>query len=158
MNKQIRLGLGFGLTSGIITTLGLIVGLQASTESRLVVISGILVIALCDALSDAFGMHVAEEAEQKREIKNLWVASLVTFLSKAVFSMSYAVFFFLLAMNQAVYLSIAWSLFLISIFGYYIAKLHGHSPWKVVSEHVVVAVLVILASHLIGTFIHSALF
>ena len=66
MNTQIRKGLGFGLTSGVITTLGLIVGLDASTGSRFAILAGILAIAVSDSLSDALGMHISEESTLKR--------------------------------------------------------------------------------------------
>ncbi|GAI31399.1 unnamed protein product, partial [marine sediment metagenome] len=38
MKHSIKTGFSFGLTSGIITTLGLMVGLHSSTGSKLVVI------------------------------------------------------------------------------------------------------------------------
>ena len=52
MEHSFRVGMSFGLTSGIITTLGLIVGLHSGTHSKLAVIGGILTIAMADALSD----------------------------------------------------------------------------------------------------------
>lgn len=58
-------GLSFGLTSGVITTLGLIVGLHAGTHSRMVVIGGILTVAISDAMSDALGIHISEEARKR---------------------------------------------------------------------------------------------
>ena len=69
MKLSIMKGFSFGLTSGIITTLGLIVGLHSSTHSKLVIIGGILVIAIADALSDAMGMHISEESERKHTTK-----------------------------------------------------------------------------------------
>ena len=59
---SLRIGFSFGLTSGIITTLGLMVGLHAGTHSRLAVIGGILTIAIADAFSDALGIHISEES------------------------------------------------------------------------------------------------
>jgi hypothetical protein len=64
MKIQVRKGVSFGLTSGVITTLGLIVGLHSGTHSKIAVISGILTIAIADAMSDALGMHISEESEQ----------------------------------------------------------------------------------------------
>ena len=52
IKKSLKIGLSFGLTSGVITTLGLLVGLNSSTHSKMVVLGGILVIAIADALSD----------------------------------------------------------------------------------------------------------
>ena len=84
MKVSYKVGLSFGLTSGIITTLGLMVGLAIGTELRLVVIGGIITIAVADALSDAFGMHLSQEASHKSH-KHVWESTLATFLSKFVF-------------------------------------------------------------------------
>ena len=62
-NKGARSGVYFGATSGVITTVGLIAGLYAGTESVVAVLGGILVIAVADAMSDALGMHIAQEAD-----------------------------------------------------------------------------------------------
>jgi len=63
MKDSLRTGVSFGLTSAVITTLGLMVGLQSGTHSKIVVLAGILTIAIADAFSDALGIHVSEEAE-----------------------------------------------------------------------------------------------
>ena len=42
MKRSIKKGLGFGLASGVITTLGMMVGLNASTGSKLAIIGGII--------------------------------------------------------------------------------------------------------------------
>ena len=62
-NDGARTGLYFGATSGVITTIGLIAGLNAGTNSVAAVLGGILVIAVADSLSDALGIHLAEEAD-----------------------------------------------------------------------------------------------
>ncbi|MBW2265656.1 MAG: hypothetical protein JRF28_05735, partial [Deltaproteobacteria bacterium] len=56
MKHALKTGLSFGLTSGTITTLGLMVGLHSGTHSKLVVLGGILTIAIADAFSDALGI------------------------------------------------------------------------------------------------------
>ena len=65
MKRSVKAGFSFGLTSGVITTLGLMVGLHSSTHSKLVVIGGILTIAIADALSDSMGVHIAVESQNK---------------------------------------------------------------------------------------------
>ena len=62
MKHSLKVGFSFGLTSGIITTLGLMVGLNYGTSSKLAVIGGILTIAIADASSDALGIHISEES------------------------------------------------------------------------------------------------
>jgi len=55
MKDSLRTGISFGLTSAVITTLGLMVGLHSGTHSKIVVLAGILTIAIADAFSDALG-------------------------------------------------------------------------------------------------------
>ena len=75
-------GVSFGLTSGVITTLGLLAGLAAGTQSRLAVIGGVATIALADALSDALGIHLSEEAENVHTAGEVWAATISTALAK----------------------------------------------------------------------------
>jgi len=66
MKKSLKTGISFGLTSGTITTLGLMIGLNSGTNSRGIIIGGILTIAIADSLSDALGIHISEEADHTR--------------------------------------------------------------------------------------------
>ncbi|MBW1641510.1 MAG: VIT1/CCC1 transporter family protein, partial [Deltaproteobacteria bacterium] len=72
MKRSLRKGISFGLTSGTITTLGLMVGLHSGTHSRMVVIGGILTIAVADAFSDALGIHISAESENECSPKEIW--------------------------------------------------------------------------------------
>ena len=73
-----RTGLFFGATSGVITTIGLITGLNAGTGSLAAVLGGIFVIAVADAMSDALGIHLAEEADPATTTQHVWSATLST--------------------------------------------------------------------------------
>lgn len=143
-------GFSFGITSGIITTLGLIVGLDSSTHSSLVVIGGILIIAIADALSDALGMHISEEAENKHSVKEIWKSTLFTFMSKFIFALTFIISFLLFSLSTAVIISIIWGLSLIFIFSYYLAIKEKISRYKVISEHLSIAILVIILTHYVG--------
>ena len=69
MKSSTKVGVSFGLTSAIITTLGLFIGLSAATGDKLIVIGGILTIAIADAFSDALGIHISEESDKKNKKK-----------------------------------------------------------------------------------------
>ena len=69
-------GVFFGTGSGVITTLGLIVGLFAGTESIAAVMGGILVIAVSDSMSDAFGIHLSEESRPDSSVVYGWQLAL----------------------------------------------------------------------------------
>jgi len=115
MRPSIRKGFSFGLTSGIITTLGLIVGLHSGTHSDLVVIGGILAIAIADAMSDALGIHVSEESENKHSAKEIWESTISTLLSKFVFASTFIVPVLFLQLSTAIIVCVIWGLSLIAI-------------------------------------------
>ena len=152
MRPSIRKGFSFGLTSGVITTLGLIVGLNSSTHSALVVIGGILTIAIADAFSDALGIHIAEESGGS-SIKEVWESTISTFLSKFVFALTFVIPVLLFPLSTAVVVSIVWGLFLISYISFYISKQNNTKPYKMIIEHLAIAVLVIFITHYVGTWI-----
>src|SRR4030042_2592178 len=89
MKDSLNIGLSFGLTAGTITTLGLMVGLHSGTHSRIAVLSGILTIAIADAFSDALGIHISEESENKHTAKEIWESTIFTFLTKFIFAMTF---------------------------------------------------------------------
>ena len=151
-----RTGLYFGATSGVITTIGLIAGLNAGTRSIAAVLGGILVIAVADALSDALGIHLAEEADPNTTTGHIWTATISTFLTKFVFALSFAVPVLLLPLGPAVVVSIAWGILVIAVLSFFIARSQQASPAGIIAEHVGIAVLVVVLSHFIGSWVGSA--
>ncbi|MFH1971962.1 MAG: aromatic amino acid transport family protein [archaeon] len=153
MKHSYKVGFTFGLTSGIITTLGLIVGLNASTHSRLVVLGGILTIAIADSLSDALGIHISEESENKHSNKEVWESTISTFLSKLLFALTFIVPFLIFSLGTAVIVSIIWGVILLSILSYSIAKEQKKKQWKVIGEHLLIATIVIILTQVVGNLI-----
>ncbi len=153
MKHSIKTGFYFGITSGIITTLGLMVGLSSGTHSKLAVIGGILTIAIADALSDALGIHISEESESKHTTKEIWESTFSTFLSKLIFASTFVIPVLLLSLTTAVIVSIVWGLSILGFFSFYIAKDQKVKPWNAVIEHLIIALVVIVITHYVGYFI-----
>ena len=150
MKHSMRVGLSFGITSGIITTLGLMVGLHSGTHSKLVVIGGILTIAIADAFSDALGIHVSEEAENRHVSREIWEATISTFFFKFIFALSFLIPVLLFDLTKAILVSIIWGLFALCTLSFKIAKEQNTPSWKVILEHLVIALIVISAAHYVG--------
>ena len=153
MKHSIKTGFYFGITSGIITTLGLMVGLSSGTHSKLAVIGGILTIAIADALSDALGIHISEESESKHTTKEIWESTFSTFLTKLIFASTFVIPVLLLSLTTAIIVSIIWGVSILGFFSYYIAKDQKVKTWNVVIEHLIIALLVIVITHYVGYFI-----
>ena len=153
MKHSLRVGFSFGLTSGIITTLGLMVGLYSSTNSRLAVIGGILTIATADAFSDSMGIHISQESENRHTVKEVWESTLFTFLCKFVFSAIFIVPVLLLELKAAIIISVIIGLYLLFLISLDLARKQNIKPWKVIGEHLTIAIVVIVLTHYIGYWI-----
>ena len=153
MKHSLKVGFSFGLTSGIITTLGLMVGLSSGTSSKLAVIGGILTIAIADASSDALGIHISEESENKHTTREIWESTLSTFICKFTIALTFLVPVLLLELTSAIVVSIVWGLSILCIFSFDNAKNGKITPWKVVLEHLTIGLMVILVAHFVGNWI-----
>jgi VIT1/CCC1 family predicted Fe2+/Mn2+ transporter len=143
-------GGSFGLTSAIITTLGLIVGLHSGTHSRLAVVGGIVTIAIADAFADAFGMHVSQEAGDNDGMVDLWLAAVSVFITKFFLAITFLVPVLLLDLTVAVIVSVAWGFGLLGVISYWIAKSQETPPWKAVGEHFLIGGVVVATNHFVG--------
>jgi VIT1/CCC1 family predicted Fe2+/Mn2+ transporter len=156
MNHSRKTGFHFGLTSGVITTMGLMVGLDSSTHSSAVVISGILIIAITDALSDAMGIHMSEESEAKHSEKEIWEATITTFLSKFIFALTFLIPVLIFQLSTAIIIGVAWGLLVITVSSYHMAKQDGKKALhRAIFEHLLVAIIVIILTYYIGGLIRS---
>ncbi|MCW3981866.1 MAG: hypothetical protein NWE81_01940 [Candidatus Bathyarchaeota archaeon] len=155
MRSVVWKGVGFGLTSGVITTLGVIVGLHSATQSRLAVLAGIVVLAVSDALSDAMGIHISEEAETEHTAREIWETSLLTFLSKLLVSLTFIVPVSVLELYTAILTSAAWGMLLITVFSVFMAKSQDQARHWVVAEHLIIAGLVVVIAHYLGDFVYG---
>ena len=153
MKHWLRTGISFGLTSAVITTLGLMVGLHSGTHSKIVVLAGILTIAIADAFSDALGIHVSEEADNTHTAKQIWGATVATFLTKFLVAMTFVVPVLLLSLSTAIVVNLIWGMSILSVLSYIIAKSQGEPPWKIVGEHLLIAIVVIAVTHWVGDWI-----
>jgi VIT1/CCC1 family predicted Fe2+/Mn2+ transporter len=155
MKTSWKTGISFGLTSGVITTLGLMVGLHSGTHSRAIVIGGILTIAIADAMSDALGIHVSEESKNSVPVSQVWEATLATFAAKFVVSATFVVPVLISPLDQAIVISIVWGLFLLTVLSFFIARAQTIAPWKVIGEHLFIALCVVAMTHAVGAWVNG---
>ncbi len=155
MKESVKTGVSFGLTSGIITTLGLMVGLDSGTHSKTVVLGGILTIAIADAFSDALGIHISEESENKHTSSEIWVSTASTFASKFFFALTFLVPVLLFELSQAIIVSVLWGLMWLTVLSVNMAREQKTRPLAVATEHLFIALLVILTTHYVGDKIAS---
>jgi len=153
VRESFREGANFGLTSGVITTLGLMVGLHSGTHSTAVIIGAIITIAIADALSDALGIHVHEESENVHTVEQIWAATLAAFLSKLLVVGSFLVPVLTLQLTQAIMVSLVWGGLVLAVLSYLLARDQGKHPGKVIAEHFLIAGLVVSITHTVGNWV-----
>ena len=155
MRTSWKTGLSFGLTSGVITTLGLMVGLHSGTHSRAIVIGGILTIAIADAMSDALGIHVSEESKNSGPTMQIWEATLATFVAKFVIAMTFLIPVGVWSLDQAIVASAIWGLLLLAVLSFFVARAQHVAPWKVIGEHMLIGLSVIAITHYVGDWVRD---
>ncbi len=152
-NSSLKTSFGFGLASGVITTLGLMIGLFASTNSKGVVLGGILTIAIADSCSDAVGIHFSEESKGDISTKDIWFSTLFTFLSKFIVTLSFLPMIFIFTLNMGIIMNIIWGFFLLAAFSYIIAAKQKNNPYKAMLEHIIIMIMVITITYYLGKLI-----
>jgi len=157
MNHSIKKGVSFGAVSGVITTLGLMVGLNSSTNSTKVIIGGILVIAIADSLSDAMGIHISEESEYIHSKKEIWMSTFCTFISKFIVTFLFIIPFMILENKMAILVNIVFGLTLITYFSLYISSKQKAKAIPIIAEHLGIAIFVIIATNYIGFLVNKYL-
>ncbi len=150
MDPSIRSGLSFGLTSAIITTLGLMIGLNSATSSTMVVIGGIITIAVADGLSDSLGMHISAESNKKNSKTSLLKITLATFFTKLIFALTFLIPIMFFELQTAITINVFYGLTLLTILSYKIAKNNKENPLHTIVEHLAIAIGVLIVSNYIG--------
>ena len=144
--------ISFGATSAIITNLGIITGLDTLVHPKLSIIGAILVIALADNISDSFSILIFQESGRLSK-KEVWISTLTNFFARLLVSSTFIILIILLPIKHAVVYSVIWGLLILTIMTYTIARRRKVSPYFAILVHTIVAVLVIVASNLLGGFL-----
>lgn len=149
MKKTLKKGFGFGITSGIITTLGVIIGLYSTTKSSTIIIAGIISVAIADSFSDGFGIHVAEETVGSASRK-VWELTGYTFLFELIFALTFIIPFLIFEVGVSVIICIIYSIFLLSLYSYAISIANKRKPLPAIIEHFLLTIVVVIITYFVG--------
>ena len=153
MQLPYKTGFSFGITSGIITALGIMMGLFSGTHLSYVVAGGILTVAIADAFSDAMAMHMSQEAQLKYSAKEMWQATISTFVAKFVFAAIFMLPVMLFNLNTAIVVNTAGGFILLAVVSFIIAEGESKKPWRLVVEHLFIAIIILFATYFAGVWI-----
>ena len=142
----------FGSTSAIVTSMGVIIGLGAATARTATIVSSLLIFAVADNISDSLSIHMYQEAEKLDE-RSAFRATLTNFVARLLITLSFVMITMLLAYPYAGIVALVWGFLLLTGLSYALAMERRVSPMPEIGKHLGVAVLVIAASRVIGSWI-----
>ena len=145
--------LSFGGTAAIVTSMALIIGLGAATATKSIIVSGLLIVALADNLTDALSMHVYEESRQRLDPRDAFAATVSNFATRLLLALTFVLLVIALPIGSAVVASTVWGLSLLAALSWALARERKVSFVTEAGKHGAAALAVILISRWIGALI-----
>jgi vacuolar iron transporter family protein len=144
----------FGATSAVMTSLAIVIGLSEALNTKMTIVTALLIIAIADNISDSFGIHMHEEAENKKH-SEVNKTTMNNFLTRALITFIFIIIVLLFAVPAAIIISMIFGVLIIVVLSYYVAKQQGDKVNDAIIKHVLIAFLVMIASFLLRNFIQS---
>lgn len=154
MHKLNRIS--YGGTAAIVTSMALIMGLDAVHASEKTIISALLIAAVADNLTDSLSVHIYQESERLSQ-REAFIGTLSNFATRLALCLSFVAIVVLLPATRALGAALAWGTLLLAALSWALARERQASALSEVVKHLVVAALVILVSRLIGGWINTQL-
>jgi VIT1/CCC1 family predicted Fe2+/Mn2+ transporter len=142
----------FGITSAIVTSLALMLGLDQTRDPRTSIVGALLLIAIADNIADSLGIHIYRESVPGTE-GNPRVNTISNFAVRLGVMMLFVVAVLTLPLTFAIIISVAAGLVLLTVLSYYIALNQKTSIAMSMVHHLGIAIVVIFLSHFLGQLI-----
>jgi len=139
-----------GISGAVLTTLGVIAGLEGATSSKVAVISGIISVAVSDSLSDAFTMYTHKRSERGVSEKTARRAGLNILLGKSFFTLTFLVPFLFMSSSAAISIIIAWGIVLLIFVNFQIAFIREENAVKTITKTLLIATVILVISFSLG--------
>lgn len=149
--------LSFGGTAAIVTSVALIFGLDAATATKSTIVSGLLIVALADNLTDALSMHVYEESKRRLPAREAFLATWSNFAARLAVALTFVLLVVLLPLASAVVASAIWGLGLLVALTWALARERRVGFAAELAKHVAAALAVIVVARGIGILITAQL-
>jgi len=147
--------ISFGGTAAIVTSTGLILGLEAAAGSRQTIVSALLIVALADNLSDSLSVHIYQEAE-RLESREALLSTLANFATRLMVALSFVLLVVVTPRDSMPVAAGAWGFILLALLTYRIARARGAPVGREIAKHVMVAAIVLAISRWLGAWIAGA--
>jgi predicted membrane protein (TIGR00267 family) len=159
-------GVAFGTMDGMITILGVVIGIAAATQnSGAVVISG-LVAGVANAFGNSFGFYASELAERAEHIQeNQHVSSMTETRRSTLLAFAHSVAstilivapFAMLSLRHAMIASLIIALAVLFALGALVGRFSHASPWKFAIRYALLGLAGAALSFMVGAVVGSVL-
>jgi vacuolar iron transporter family protein len=143
-------------TAAIVTSMGLVAGLEAANAETATMEGALLIAAIADNLTDSLSVHMYQEPE-RLEPRDAFVGTLTNFAARLIVCLSFVLIVALFGTHTAAVGGIVWGISSLGGLTYMLARHRKVSALSEVGKHLAVASLVILASRSIGHWIATCL-
>ena len=159
-------GVAFGTMDGLITILGVVIGIATATQNSGVVVLSGLVAGLANAFGNTFGFYASELAERAEHIQeNQHVSSMAETRRSTLLAFAYSLAstlvvvapFFIFRLTYAMITSLILALALLFALGAVVGKFSHASSWKFGIRYVLLGLAGAALSFVIGAAVGRAL-
>jgi VIT1/CCC1 family predicted Fe2+/Mn2+ transporter len=142
----------FGITSAIVTSLALMLGLDQTRDPKTSIVGALLLIAIADNIADSLGIHIYRESLPGAG-SDPRIYTVSNFAARLGVMMLFVVLVLVLSLTVAIVLSVALGLTLLTVLSYYIAINQRTNIVLSIVHHLGIAIIVIFLSHFLGLLI-----
>ena len=143
-------GLTHGIINGVLTSMGVVIGLSA-TGNKFLLLFGILAVGIADALGDSLAFHVAQETEIHHSKREVRVSTALTFFGILAGFIIMGIPVLLFDIGTAIIISGTIGIVMLAGLGYFVAMINpklkkGHQ----MVEYVVMGIIVIIVTYYVS--------
>jgi hypothetical protein len=146
----------YGATSAVVTGMALVTGLDAANSTRVTIISGLLIFAIADNLTDSLSIHIYQESE-RLDNRAAFRATLANFATRLGLSLSFVLIVMLAPVTIAVFAAIVWGSGVLCAMTALLARQRDVPIAGEIGKHLALAAAVIAVSKGIGAWLLQAL-
>lgn len=143
--------ISFGGTAAIVTSMALIVGLDAANAGKAAMVSALLIAAVADNLTDSLSVHMYQESERLEE-REAFIGTLSNFATRFILCLTFVLIVALFRAHAAIW-GIVWGMLLLTLLNYILARHRNVSAISELWKHLAVALVIIFVSKGIGYWI-----
>ena len=147
--------LSFGIISGILTTVGVLIGVNSASSSKLAVFAAIVSIGVADSCSDAFGIYNAKISERGNSASAAFRYALGTFVGKFIMPFSFLFAIWMLPLLKATIVDLVWAVIVLSLLSAEQAVIGEKSLLKNTGRNLGMALMIVILSYAAGQLVRS---